>query len=129
MNYREVDRSRWAEFCREFSFQHESWLVTLRQEVRGPEESGTEQPLAVNQQFWGITAEEHEGSHRITISMGAEDGHFAHVINEPHRLLVEQTESGEDHGLRVEAADGVTTMEFRVPAFPEALDEVSALDI
>lgn len=129
MNYKEVDEGRWAESCREFSLQHESWLVTIRQELNAPEHTAPPQPLAVNQHFWGITDEIRDGRHVISIIMGEEGGHFSHVIAEPKRLLLEETETGEEHGLRIEAADSVTTMEFRAPAYPEVLGEISALDV
>lgn len=127
MASQEISREQWHQFCHDFSRQHQGWLMTLKTEET---EDQPAQDVAVEQPFWGITADEHEGQFTISIMTGEQFDHYVHIVNRPARLFIDRMETGEDMGLRLDAEDEPSvTMEFRVPAFPEILDEISAREV
>ncbi len=75
----------------------------------------------------GVSADlKSRGSNTISIIAGdRSDDHVNHIINGATRIALEETGEGAHKGLRIEAADGATTLLlFRSPALPETVDGV-----
>jgi Family of unknown function (DUF5335) len=121
---REIPRGEWLSFLDGFSRRHEGWLVTL--EV--PDGQGGSGVEAENLKLEGVTPEHSEGQERISIALGkAPDDHLTHFVGDPVRVLFLETNSGEQAGLQIEAADGGrTVIRLRGPSKPETLNEVAA---
>ena len=123
MPSRDIPREQWITFLDSFSRQHERWRVNVEvvtdglgahREVRG-------------KRLIGVSADlKSRDSSTISIIAGdRSDDHVNHIINGPTRVALEETEEGAHKGLRIEAADGETTLLlFRSPASPEAVDGI-----
>ena len=114
MNQREIPRQDWPEFLESFGRRHRSWLATVEEWPReAPERTrAVDQPLE---------------------SLGVEDGAIAIHLGErevlrvdaPQALRVDVTERGEELGLDLDSARGVTRLRFRAAALPEELDGIA----
>ena len=114
MNQREIPRQDWPEFLESFGRRHRSWLATVEEWPReAPERTrAVDQPLE---------------------SLGVEDGAIAIHLGErevlrveaPRALRVDITERGEELGLDLDSARGVTRLRFRAAALPEELDGIA----
>ena len=114
MNQREITRKDWAEFLESFGRRHRSWLASVEEWPReAPERTrAVDQPLE---------------------SLGAEDGAIAiHLgggevlrVEAPRALRVDVTARGEELGLDLDTARGVTRLRFRAAALPEELDGIA----
>jgi hypothetical protein len=116
---REIARDEWESFLEAFSRRHQGWLATVEvlRERLGAQTEAREMPLQ------GIFAER-DGS-RITILVGRDAEHLAHVIESASRLWVEVAEGGAEAALEVESEDGTKTiLEFRSAMTPEMVDGV-----
>ena len=83
--------------------------------------------LVMGNALVGVSADlKARGKDTISIIAGDRpDDHVSHIINGPTRVVLEETEEGAHKGLRIEAADGETTLlRFRSPALPETVDGV-----
>jgi hypothetical protein len=123
MPSRDIPREKWVTFLDSFSRQHERWLVNMEvvTDGLGVHKELREKPLI------GVSADlKSSGSGTISIIAGERsDDHVNHIINGPTRLALEETEEGAHKGLRIEGADGETTLLlFRSPASPETVDGV-----
>ena len=123
MPSRDIPREKWVTFLDSFSRQHERWLVNMEvvTDGLGVHKELREKPLI------GVSADlKTSGSGTISIIAGERsDDHVNHIINGPTRLALEETEEGAHKGLRIEVADGETTLLlFRSPASPETVDGV-----
>jgi hypothetical protein len=123
MPSRDIPREKWVTFLDSFSRQHERWLVNMEvvTDGLGVHREVREKPLI------GVSADlKTRGRNTISIIAGdRSDDHVNHIINGPTRVALEETEEGAHKGLRIEAADGETTLLlFRSPASPETVDGI-----
>lgn len=123
MQTHEILRNEWRTFFDTFSRQHEGWLATI--EVLGPDvgaqEEAHELPLVgVSLSSGGREAE------AISIDVGTTPhDHVSHVIEEPAKIWLEQTDDGADVAMAIEDRDGTKTiLRFRSAVAPEFVDGV-----
>ena len=123
MPSRDIPREEWMTFLDSFSRQHEGWLVNVEVVTDG---LGAHREIR-EKSLIGVSADlKSHGTDTISIIAGdRSDDHVNHIINRPTRVALEETEEGAHKGLRIEAADGETTLlQFRSPALPETVDGV-----
>jgi hypothetical protein len=105
MKHDEVPQQDWSRFFGTFSEAHRAWFATLE----GTQARAEERPF-----------------HSVESSAGAIVIRFRDAadvrIDLPLRVRVARTDRGEDLGLDIESARGVTRLRFRAAALPEALD-------
>lgn len=118
---KEIASDEWPEFFEAFSRRHEGWLVTI--EVLG--ELGA-QIEAEDQALRGTVAERRGGKTEIQIMTGnTPEQTFTHLIDQPQRVWVEETEEGAEGALEIESGDhGKTILRLRSAALPETVDGV-----
>ena len=123
MPTREIPREEWNAFFEMFSKQHEGWLATVEVLGRdiGAQEEAHELPLV------GLTADLKGGAAdavSIIVGKAAED-HITHNVTQPVHVRLEQTESGADEALEIDAADDTKTLvRFRFAMLPELVDGI-----
>jgi hypothetical protein len=121
MPTQEITHEKWNDFFNSFSRQHEGWLATL--EVFAPEIGAQQEASDVP--FEGISVGSEEGeSEALIINVGksAED-HVSHKIDQPTHVWLQQTATGADVALEIEAQDqSKTLLRFRSPVLPESVD-------
>jgi len=123
MPSRDIPREQWMTFLDSFSRQHERWRVNVEVVTDG---LGAHREVR-EKRLIGVSADlKSRDSSTISIIAGdRSDDHVNHIINGPTRVALEETEEGAHKGLRIEAADGETTLLlFRSPASPEAVDGI-----
>jgi hypothetical protein len=123
MPSRDIPREQWMTFLDSFSRQHERWLVNVEVVTDG---LGAHREVR-EKRLIGVSADlKSRDSSTISIIAGdRSDDHVNHIINGPTRVALEETEEGAHKGLRIEAADGETTLLlFRSPASPETVDGI-----
>ena len=117
---REIGADGWPEFFDAFGRRHDGWLVTI--EVLG--ELGA-QIEAEDQPLRGTVAERRGGSTQIQIMTGDTEESATHLIEQPRRVWVEETDEGADAALQIESGDhGTTILRLRSAALPETVDGV-----
>jgi hypothetical protein len=110
-------------FLDSFSRQHERWLVNVEVVTDG---LGAHREVR-EKRLIGVSADlKSRDSSTISIIAGdRSDDHVNHIINGPTRVALEETEEGAHKGLRIEAANGETTLLlFRSPTSPETVDGI-----
>jgi hypothetical protein len=100
MNQRDIARKDWPQFLDSFARRHRSWLATVQDWSR----EAPERTRAVDQPLESLAVE--EGA--IAIRLG---------------------ERGEELGLDLDHARGVTRLRFRAAALPEELDGVAPSEL
>jgi hypothetical protein len=123
MPSRDIPRDEWVTFLDSFSRQHERWLINVEVVTNG---LGAHREIR-EKGLIGVSADlKGHGKDTISIIVGdTSEDHVNHIINNPTRVALEATEEGAHKGLRIEAADGETTLlQFRSPALPETVDGV-----
>ena len=123
MPSRDIPREQWVTFLDSFSRQHEGWLVNVEVVTDG---LGVHKEMR-DKRLIGVSADlKSRGSNAISVIAGdRSDDHLNHIINGATRIALEETEEGAHKGLRIDAADGETTLLlFRSPALPETVDGV-----
>jgi len=115
----EIARPEWSSFFRSFSRQHEDWLVTV-EEIPGGE--GSTCVEARDLPLQGIFLDGHDDT--ISIALGeTREHHLTHTIAHPTRVILEQTDAGIDHGVRINRDhDQATRVHFRSAVRPEDVD-------
>ena len=123
MPTQEIPREQWNNFFNSFSRQHEGWLATL--EVFATD-AGAQREVS-DVPFEGISLDsdnERSGSVVINVGMTPAD-HVSHKIDHPVHIWLQQTETGADAALEIEAEDdSKTLLRFRSPMLPELVDGV-----
>lgn len=121
MPEREIEPSRWPEFCDGYSRQHRGWLASLASTVAGDCDRALRSPQARDLGFEGVHPGDGRGA--LVIRLGDGAAHLTHEVRAVRRLISDESTEGMHRGLRLEGEDGSTTcLRFRVPAAPEALD-------
>ena len=127
MPSRDIPREQWVTFLDSFSRQHEGWLVNVEVVTNG---LGVHKEIR-EKRLIGVSADlKSRDSNAISVIAGdRSDDHVNHIINGATRIALEETEEGAHKGLRIDAADGETTLLlFRSPALPETVDGVMETD-
>ena len=119
---REIARDEWPDFFDSFSRRHEGWLVTIQ---LFDKEMGA-QVEAENKALKGIVAERRGDPKVIEIFVwNTPDEDASHIIDQPTRVFVEETEEGAEAAVESESKDHATTpVTFRSTALPETVDGV-----
>ena len=122
----DIPRDGWRDALDEFTIVHDGWLVSL--DVLNSDLGA--QPEIEYMPLLGVSADRIDDDGTITISVArSKSAHFTHVIHQPTRLLVERTDVGADAALRIDAADGTTTIvRFRSAPLPETVDGLGHAD-
>ena len=107
MKTREIPRQEWSKFFDNFSRRQEGWQVAL--EIFGAEIGDQ---VEERQMFLaGITAEMADKGDKIEIMMGGRpNGHVTHMISDPIKVDLQQTDQGIDAALQIKSADGTTAL-------------------
>jgi hypothetical protein len=102
---REIPRTEWTTFFKEFSKKHEGRGVTL--EVFGPEigDQVEERDFFLS----GIAAEIEQDKIEIMIG-GNPNRHLTHVIAKPTKVGFEKDTPGTKGALQIKSADGITAL-------------------
>ena len=124
MPTQQIPHYEWTQFFDEFSWQHQSWLVTV--EMLGRDIG--HQVQVRNLPLEGITVEPNEiGEDEITIIAGSRpDAHISHTIRTPRHVWLKQNDEGADEALEIESFEGIALVIFRAIALPEMLNGVRA---
>lgn len=121
MPTRQIIRSEWADFFREFSLRHDGWLATVRvlSENLGSQVEARDLP------FEGIVPPADPGG-PISIHLGSRaETNVEHEIASPEQVWVEVSDRGAERALEVLSADGINTiLEFRIAAVPDEVDGI-----
>ena len=132
MELEPVPRDQWPDFCAAFAGSHRGWLVNVHRVATRRLDAGRDQALAGaetlcrEQALMEITDRPAGGGDGLRIAVAADAGERRLVVNQVVRLFDERTAGG-DFGLRMDCADGTSTLlEFRVSAEPEAVDGLAA---
>jgi Family of unknown function (DUF5335) len=106
----QIPRNEWTSFFDNLSRKQEGWEVTL--EVFGADMG--DQIEERHMFLSGVTAEvtDRVGRHdTIEIMMGGKPSrHLTHTITAPVRVELQQTDLGLDSALRIQCADGTTSL-------------------
>ena len=124
-----VPRADWREFCEAFGRSHRGWLVTVSRVDTKKLLAGRERALAGAETLCreqalhevdDATTGESADSLLIAVMAGEDE---TWIMVDQVTALFDERVSGGDFGLRMDCADGTTTLlEFRVGADPETLD-------
>ena len=101
MRTRSIDEERWKTFADRFSRSHDGWVASLQ--IRDGDSTRTE---VEERPFRGATVEKRSGHGTMILTFGYEpEEHFAHIIHEPHAVLVSEAEDGSEASLKIDAGD------------------------
>ena len=116
MKHKDIPREHWRVFCEQFSRQHRGWLTTLAVVERqsGPSAAArralTTRLLAKRAAFSAIAGEVGGVEDELAIEAGTGAQRVRHLIARPTRMRLEQNDDGADAELRIQTADGATTI-------------------
>ena len=114
-----IPKNEWSRFLKNFSMQHEGWLVTLQ--IVQP--SANPQIEAHEVAFSGITIEPSAGHQRELSILLNSPGGLTHRIPRPKAIELRETDSGAHESLAVRSEDGTATViRFRSMVLPEQVD-------
>jgi hypothetical protein len=122
MNILEIPSGEWNNFLQSFARRHESWLVVF-ETAEGPARRSAQtgqlrlKSIAVE--------EEGAGTKLIFIEGETEESVVSHVIRNPTRISVTQTDEGADESLLINTRSGSTRLRFRSAILPELVDGVA----
>jgi len=126
-----VPLSHWEAFSQQFSRQHRGWLVTVETvDTRllgiDPDQAEAQgHVLARDGVLREVVMEKEGGMQRFRIAVEEEPNQLVHRTGHLFTVQTETTESGAHQGLRIDDAEGTTTLvRFRTPAAPEVLDGI-----
>jgi hypothetical protein len=107
MKTREIPREEWVKFFNNMSRRQEGWQVGL--EVFSPEIG--DQVEERNMFLAGLAAEVTNDGANIEIMLGGKaTSHVTHVVKAPVLVELQQTDFGEDAALKIQSADGTTSL-------------------
>ncbi len=123
MATQEIPQDQWQEFLDTFSRLHQGWLADVQvfgdQTGRHVETKGLP--------FRGASFET-KGSEKNEVAIFIDQSpkeDITHIVSYPTHIRLEQTDTGVDQGLEVEAKDGTKTIvRFRNPASPDMVDRM-----
>jgi hypothetical protein len=123
MATQEIPKDQWQEFLDTFSRLHQGWLADVQ--VLGD-------PAARHFETKGLpfkgASYDDKGTGKNEVSIFIDQSpeeDITHTVSSPSHIRLEQTDSGVDQGLEVEANDGTkTVVRFRNPASPDVVDRL-----
>ena len=119
MHTRQVPRTEWFRFFRDFSVRHEDWPINVCvvHPKLGAQVEASDLPLE------GIVADR-AGNGPISLHVGREPGdHVEHQVRDPVQVWVEVAETGVEEAVDIESADGTKTIiQFLERALPATSD-------
>jgi hypothetical protein len=122
MKEHEIGASQWSSFLDSFSRQHEGWLVTVEEITDAGGVSGIE---ARELPLQGLSMDPRGYSISIAVGRSADD-HLTHTISHPARIIVQQSDTGADRGLKIDRQTGRSTqIRFRAAARPDEVDGIT----
>lgn len=104
---REIARSEWEYFCRQFSLDHQEWLVDVA--PHGEESRASQEAHGLP--FEGLTLHLDHKDEVLSIIVRKIDhtqGHGYKSVRRPRRLMIERTEAAVR--LHIESTDGTSTI-------------------
>jgi uncharacterized protein DUF5335 len=119
MTSREIPVDDWTDELDAFSKEHEGWMVSVR--ITDPD--GRARTEVDTLPLQGVSVDDPD-KRRVAIIVGDKsDAHLTHEIPGPVRIRVDQSESGADCGLHIDAADGSeTSVELNSPMRVDEVD-------
>jgi len=124
-----IPRDAWQAFGKHFTRHHRGWLVNVEAtntralNNRPDEAKARGRPLFTDAALRNVSFGRRGRSIEFRVRIGAGPNSVLYRIPEPVEVRFATTDEGAHQGLRVDAADGTTTLiEFRTPAYPETLD-------
>lgn len=121
MSASHIDRASWRTELDSFSRQYEGWIVTVASKT--PEGSPSVEARDVRLQGVSQSA---PNTDRVVIDVGEGENHLLHEVD-VKRLTMDSTPDRVVRSLTLEGKDGtVTTVTFRSPMRPEAVDGLPA---
>ncbi len=120
---REIPRDQWVRFLDGFSREHEGWIVNLQVTENG-QQNGRE---ARDLPLMGISADlKHGDDDTIEVMLGnSKSQPMNHMLSKVQHITLQQNDQGADTGLVIEGRDGKAMIQFRNPARPENVDDVT----
>lgn len=110
-----IAREEWAQFCKNFTQQHEGWLVTVEQEGPG----GQNQTVMRDEPLQELSYQEDNGGIDLRFVAGKQDiNSIAHVVDKVESLRLQYGPGDADQALNIRAANGKTVVRFRRPILP-----------
>jgi hypothetical protein len=121
MRRREIARRQWQEFFDSFNGQHEGWLVGVDRFDEFLDESVETRHR--DGALRGVQSE--DGSVALAVDDRA-SGHLeTESIQNPQRVVLEQSEDQMDTALEIEGAQSCLIMRFRTPMPVEMVDGIA----
>jgi hypothetical protein len=111
---REIPRQEWREFLPAFGIRHRGWLTTLEQG-----------PIRISDRPLASVDVRLAGSEIGAVLLRFGDGAGAIQVEAPRAVRLNETAPGQEAGLELESAEGLTRLTFRASALPEALDGIA----
>jgi hypothetical protein len=104
----EIPTHEWVPFLNDFSKRHQGEPVTVEISA-GDAQTTLEEARAMP--LVGVSVDLKEGEReQIEVLMGGRPrADLMHAVTQPHRVLVERTENGDDCVLRIDSEDGSCT--------------------
>ena len=107
MQTKEIPREQWTSFLDGFSRRHENWSISV--DILSPDLGPQTEIRQIA--LRGISADEKDGENSIAIMTGKEAGTgTTHVVQQPNRIWIEQTEEGEERSIEIESNTGIKTL-------------------
>jgi hypothetical protein len=115
---RTITREEWGQFCKNFTLQHEGWLVTVE------EQDGNQRRVIAQDQPLQALSYQMDGDRldvRVVIGRDSSEN-LAHVVKDAKSIHLQFDEQGAHERLRIRSPQGVTNVRFRSPALPDTVD-------
>lgn len=110
-----IAREEWAQFCKNFTQQHEGWLVTIEQE----DPKGQNQTVLRDEPLQELSYQEDHGGIDLRFVVGKQDiNSIAHVVDKVESMRLQYGPGDADQALNIRSADGTTVVRFRSPLLP-----------
>jgi hypothetical protein len=116
--WKEIEPTRWDEFLRSFSHEHQGWLVFAT-----PRATEDETNLDVLQPLKDIRLIDDDGDLSAIVSLGG-DRPRSLLVEHPTRIAVEETDDGARQGLAIDGEVDALQLRFRVAIRAEMVDGV-----
>lgn len=124
MRLREIPPELWPDFCQVFSQEHRGWLLSLLR----VDPWGESEILAHDRKLTSIFpgAEVEDAPQAEVVCVELDGGYPAMLaVDAPQRIWLAETEDGAHEAVRIDSADGASTVVvFRAAARPDAVDGV-----
>lgn len=121
-----IPKEQWQHYCDSFEREHRGWLMRIWVVDTGKLEAGLDDDtdmIVRDHVLEEMALEEHSGRTEIAIIVRKGESHTSHLVRRIASLSVETDAEGKDSGLRIDTAEGRTTLlRFRKPVDPKSPD-------